>query len=259
MYAGLGAVGRLGFCTVPVSSTTPLPADVELYLLDLKRSETQLRGPFSLLSAAERARATRIIAPAARMRFVTTRAALRVLLGEKQAIDPATVSFAYGAHGKPRLACERTLTFNVSHSGELALIALAEEVAVGVDIQRIEAQRNWRDLLGAVGGPDEHRRLLAEADRRGPTVFFERWVAKEALLKAAGTGFSGVLRRDEAPYRLAPLTVPNGYAAAIALQQTLTLASATGASCSTREAARLSSNNPCSSPDRLCPMPHRLS
>jgi 4'-phosphopantetheinyl transferase len=223
MYAGSDALRRLGVFSVPVSSATPLPADVELHLLDLKRSEARLKEACPLLSAAERARATRIIVAAARMRFVATRAALRVLLGERLAIDPVTVSFAYGAHGKPRLACKQTLTFNVSHSGKLALIALAGGAAVGVDIQRIEAQRDWRGLLRAVCGPDEHLRLLAEADRHGPSVFFERWVAKEALLKATGTGLSGALRQDEAPYRLMPLTVPDGYAAAIAVRQAVDL------------------------------------
>lgn len=223
MHAGSDALRQLGGFSVPVSSATPLPADVELHLLDLKQSEARLKNVCPLLSATERARATRIIAPAAQMRFVATRAALRLLLGERLAIDPATVSFAYGAHGKPRLACTGTLTFNVSHSGDLALIVLAGGAAVGVDIQRIEAQRDWRGLLRAVCGPDEHRRLLAEADRRGPSVFFERWVVKEALLKATGTGLSGVLRQDEASYRLIPLAVPDGYAAAIAMRQAVDL------------------------------------
>lgn len=102
---------------------------------------------------------------------------------------------------------------------ELALIVLAGGAAVGVDLQRIEAQRDWRGLLRLVGGPDEHRRLLAEAERRGPRVFFERWVAREAILKAAGTGLFGALRQDDVPCRLTPLTVPAGYAAAIAVRQ----------------------------------------
>lgn len=214
-----GMLEGLGFLAMPVCSATSLDGVAELHLLELPRSEMRLDAAASLLCAAERGRAERIVVVAARRRFVATRAALRVLVGERLEIDPLAVSFSYGVKGKPCLDLAGGLTFNVSHSGDMALVALAEGAEVGVDIQQIEPRRDWAALLQAVCEPDEYPHLLSESHRRGAVVFFERWVAHEALLKAAGTGFSGAEHPDPTSYRVSPLKAPNGYAAAVAVER----------------------------------------
>jgi 4'-phosphopantetheinyl transferase len=187
-----------------------------------------------LLSATERERASRIVMTEAKARFTAARAMLRQLLGERLGLAPLEVELAYNRYGKPSLEHDATLAFNVSHSGDFALIALRAAGEVGVDVQWVDRRRDWRRIATAACSPEERSRLLEESRERGSTAFFERWVGKEAWLKALGLGLAGKLedvvltREPHRPGRLRlerpsgshpihRLRLPAGYVAALAL------------------------------------------
>ena len=144
-----------------------------------------------VLSPDERERAGRYQFDNDRRRFTMTRSILRFLLSNYLETTPERVAFKYGKHGKPSLAEPGTgIRFNVSHSGELALIAVAHGREVGVDIEFLRPMVDQEQLLAA----NFSSRELAEF-RSLPRVwqqaaFFAGWTRKEAYLKARGGGLS---------------------------------------------------------------------
>lgn len=141
------------------------------------------------LSAEELARASRYSNEDARRRFVVCRAALRRLLGDYLAVAPRTIPLATGRHGKTSLATDfpQRLEFNLSHSADLALIALAH-LPVGVDIEFCRADRDLESLAETAFSDRELAawKNLPSGDRAAG--FYETWVRKEAFVKATGRG-----------------------------------------------------------------------
>jgi 4'-phosphopantetheinyl transferase len=132
----------------------------------------------SMLSDDERERASRL---ASAPRWIVARAALRIVLAGHLGLHPSDVEFGAGPHGKPELVGS-ALRFNLSHSGDLALIALAEDVEVGIDVER--TSRRSKAVERAL--TDGERATLSETDRH--TGLLRIWCRKEALAKALGGG-----------------------------------------------------------------------
>jgi 4'-phosphopantetheinyl transferase len=162
----------------------------------------------------ERDRAARLRTPGHAERWLAARGALRRALGERLDVAPAALTFATGPHGKPELR-GAPVRFNVSHAGDLALIALAG-VEVGVDVERLD--RASRAVERAL--TDGERAVLAPDDRHAHLL--RVWCRKEALAKAMGTGLGWAPERFDtsapAGYWLTDVGVRPGYVAALAVQ-----------------------------------------
>lgn len=129
----------------------------------------------------------------------------------------AAAKTSAAADGKPRLAEEPgRLSFNLSHSGGLALMAIAPgEVEVGVDLERLKPRRDLARLAERWLPADDAAAVAsAEASAR-EALFYAAWTRHEARVKCAGTGLSG----PPPPPRIAArqLEIAPGYAAALAL------------------------------------------
>ena len=135
----------------------------------------------------ERNRAGRFRFELDRNRFIARRGLLRVILGRYLDLKPVSIRFGYGPNGKPFLedACNRDeLTFNLSHSKELAIYAISCKRRIGVDVERLrpipESDKIVADLYSSTADrPDQP----AEA-------FLDWWTRYEAYLKAWGNGLS---------------------------------------------------------------------
>jgi 4'-phosphopantetheinyl transferase len=145
----------------------------------------------------EHARAARYLSPSARSQFLVGRGLLRTLLGRYLGCDSSRVAFRLGPQGKPALAGNSALHFNVSHSYGLALFAVTRHGPVGVDVERVRPFDNDLDLAERFFCPPEARALRALAPDQRREAFFHVWTRKEAYLKASGTGLSGGLERVE--------------------------------------------------------------
>ena len=151
-------------------------------------------GALAVLNPSERQRALHYRQSADRRRFVHTRAALRTLLGERLRLPAVAVPLQAGARGRLFVAGQEALSFNVTHAGEHALIALSNVRDVGVDVERLDATLDWEALAGLVCTSGEvdalHRRRLPDRHHG----FFRCWTAKEALLKTLGLGITEGLK-----------------------------------------------------------------
>jgi phosphopantetheinyl transferase len=167
-----------------------LDRDAEVLLLELSQIETaDEQESLDLLSEAERERARSFRSSLRRRQFVRARAAVRLKLGHRLGIDPAEVRLVNGVHGRPEVSGQ-DFWFGVSHDEHLVVVAFRRGGAVGTDIQRLNAARPWGRLLERICGAAELAEARAEAREIAHRAFFERWVAKEALLKALGCGLS---------------------------------------------------------------------
>ena len=184
----------------PPQALEPNPDEVHLWRIDLALSATQLSELERLLLPDERERADRFQFAPDRARFVAARAALRGLLGRYAGMAPQRIKFNYGPHGKPALCAETgagDLRFNLAHSEQWALCAVAWKREVGVDIEKVRACVDFESIANRFFSFREVGKLRAlPADaRRGD--FFVAWVRKEAYAKARGEGLGLLLNRFE--------------------------------------------------------------
>jgi len=145
--------------------------------------------PFDgLLCAVEEDRLARFRFADHRRRYQISHGALRRILAGYLQQDPRAIGFRHGPRGKPFLD-GGGLSFNLSHSGQLALVAVTSE-EVGVDVEKARrldslmqiAERHFSDReFGAL-------RALAQGDRE--LAFYRCWTRKEAYIKALGEGLS---------------------------------------------------------------------
>lgn len=146
------------------------------------------------LSDDEGARAKRFHFERDRARFVRARAALRCILARYIRVTPEKIRFSYQANGKPELAETDNHTgvnFNLSHSGEFAIIGVGRQRRIGVDVERYRTLE-FLDVASRYFSEPEYRELSALPVNELEKNFFACWTRKEAFLKALGEGI-GVL------------------------------------------------------------------
>jgi 4'-phosphopantetheinyl transferase len=156
-------------------------------------SANQAASPLTLLSDAERERSRRFAFDRDAQRFVMARATLRQLLGGRMNVSPASVKFARGTQGKLALtgqARDSDLRFNLSHSGDLAVYALAVGIDVGVDVEVIRPVPDVDAIVTRWFSPREQSAYRALDQDQKPLGFLTCWTRKEAVLKALGQGLS---------------------------------------------------------------------
>jgi phosphopantetheinyl transferase len=125
-------------------------------------------------------------------RLPTSPTALRRVLAVYLGEEPDRIRLERGEHGKPRLAgAGARLEFNLSHSRDLALVAVSGELEVGVDVERVRPQRG--------------------------EAFYRRWACHEARVKCLGVGLLRARRMTpDGSVVTAPVDVGPGFAAAVA-------------------------------------------
>ena len=161
-----------------------------------------------LLNEDERLRAARFVRASDRRHFAVCRACVKSVIASRFPGQSAqSITFAYGPWGKPRLG---NISFSISHSQSLGLLAISPSGPLGCDI---EWHGRQSDPVGVASYFTLTERLsLAElpaSARRD--AFFTLWVRKESVGKACGQGLGVGLeniaascRPDEPVVRVLP-------------------------------------------------------
>lgn len=160
---------------------------VRVWISDLDRQRDDA-ADLELLSEDERVRAARFHFDVHRRRFVACRSLLRRLVAAELGTAPQDVSFQYGPFGKPALAGESELKFNVSHSDRYALLGFTRGRDVGIDIERVRTLANLDHLAERVFSPAEQEEFSLVPPASRAEAFFSGWTRKEAYIKARGDG-----------------------------------------------------------------------
>jgi len=177
-----------------------LRKEIQLWEIELEHSAATAAALAPILSGEELDRASRFKFSRDRNRFVICRSALRHILAETLGVDPVNLRFVTGPHGKPRLA-NGSVSFNLSHSGARALIALSHDGEIGVDIEEIRSMPDLHEVARRFFSTREAQRLCALQDPDAATrAFFECWTRKEAFIKAIGEGLTHPLDSFEVTF-----------------------------------------------------------
>jgi 4'-phosphopantetheinyl transferase len=188
-------------------SPAELPAlqnAIHVWAVRLDAANVNLELGQNLLSPDERERAVRFKFERDRRRYLVAHIALHEILRRYLPIDPAGLSFDISANGKPRLPltlARSGVQFNLSHSNEMALVAVCHEREVGVDIESVNEDFEFHELAERFFTAKEVAAMRALPFELQRQAFFKCWTSKEAFLKAKGTGLSGKL--DEVEIALA--------------------------------------------------------
>lgn len=227
---------------LPDSPPTLNAEEIHVWRVSLSVPEAHWASLWGYLSEDERQRAARFYFTKDRERFVARRGALRAILTAYLSIAPDRLRFRYNSHGKPVLqeaSGGGGLYFNLAHSGELALVAVANGRELGVDLERIRPEVECLPIARRFFSPREVQSLMSLPPEAQMAAFYRGWTRKEAYIKARGKGLS--LPLDQFDVSLAPgetatllatrpdpmeaarwslreLDVAAGYAAALAME-----------------------------------------
>jgi 4'-phosphopantetheinyl transferase len=148
------------------------------------------------LSPAEHERAARFIFERDRRRYLAAHIALHDILSRYLPIEPVHLSFDLGPNGKPKLHQAPTpsaIEFNLSHSNEMALLAVTHGHEVGVDVEHVREKFEFQEVAERFFTAKEVTAMRGLPSTLQRQAFFKCWTSKEAFLKAKGTGLSGAL------------------------------------------------------------------
>lgn len=218
------------------STAVPELAEHEVHVWSIAlgadaQAEAQAEAGDLVLSEAERERAGRLEEEHLAERWSRARSALRRILAAYAGADPAALVVEPAAcvhcgepHGKPFLAGPDGgwLRFNVSHSEELAVVAVAHGREVGVDVEAARGARRLEGIAERWFTPAEVLELRRLAGPERQAEFYRLWARKEAHLKATARGIIAGRLDEVSPesrpgWDFADLDVGEGYAAALAV------------------------------------------
>lgn len=168
-----------------------LPNDeVHVWHADIAAVQHRVNSLHQLLDREEQNRASRFKVAAPRDEFVISRAFLRLALGGYLGIGARDVRFHITAHGKPELVAGGNIRFNLSHTDGAAVLAITRNRAVGVDVERVRQNVEAIDIADRFFSRVESDWLRLQPATERAASFFACWTAKEAYIKACGTGLS---------------------------------------------------------------------
>lgn len=121
--------------------------------------------------------------------------AWRPVLAHYAGLPAAALPLILGAYGKPRLAAPNAPGFNLSHSGEIALLAIARGVDPGIDVEALRPRPRALQLAQRYFTAAEAAALARRSETDRQQAFYRLWTAKEAVLKALGRGLAFGLDR----------------------------------------------------------------
>ncbi len=190
-YADDSAYGQSAWQSPPDLLTVD-GDDLHVWQVDLSAYEVMIQNFRAILSPDEIERADRFIRPVHGHRFSVGRGALRQILARYVSVQPKELVFEYNEHGKPSLAKpnESPFSFNVSHTGDCAVIAVGRHASVGIDIERYRETMEVEKLAQRYFAPEEVSSLMKMKASKRKEAFFRCWSTKEAFIKVVGRGLS---------------------------------------------------------------------
>jgi 4'-phosphopantetheinyl transferase len=167
----------------------PPEGEVHLWSADLD----QLAADAGILSASERSRADRLVFTEHRRRFIAARVWCRSILGSCLGLAPQDVPMVADSCGKPHIRAGTgcaDLRFSVSHCENLALMGVATDCNIGVDLEAPLPGASWPRVAERFLTPEERTCIRNLSSPQRSLALAEIWTRKESLSKAQGTGLT---------------------------------------------------------------------
>ena len=209
---------------------------VDIWTANLDLSSYEMCRLEDTLSSDERERAAKFHFAGGRGRFIASRGILRDILARYLGRSASALRFSYGPFGKPALTDDfaADLRFNLSHSGSVALYAVARDREIGIDVERIDPSFIEDGIEGKFFSRNEVAKLRSLHAGKRLRAFFDCWTRKEAYVKARGGGLqislqsfevslapdeaAAFLSEGESGWSLLALPLGRDHAAAVAIE-----------------------------------------
>ncbi|HLD95568.1 MAG TPA: 4'-phosphopantetheinyl transferase superfamily protein [Alphaproteobacteria bacterium] len=166
---------------------TLAPFEVHLWIIPLIQPELVYQSLFKILSEKEKENVQKILI---KEPYIVSHGALREILSLYLRLPSQEIAFQYSKFQKPYLKEPlKNIEFNLSHSGEMALLGLTTFKRIGVDIEKRRPLQDITNLAKTVLTTNEYEYFLNHPAQRDD-LFFKYWTAKEAFIKGVGEGLS---------------------------------------------------------------------
>ncbi|MBA3469094.1 MAG: 4'-phosphopantetheinyl transferase superfamily protein [Herpetosiphonaceae bacterium] len=172
-------------------SVTLAPDCIHVWRAFLFEQQGRLPDFYATLDPEERDRAGRFVFERDRQRYIISHGILRDILARYSGQAAHTLRFVKNSYGKPQLLSTTAaagLHFNLSHSHDLALYAIALDRPVGVDVEWMRPEFAGLDIARHSFAPAEIAALIEVPASQQRQAFFNCWTRKEAYIKAVGQG-----------------------------------------------------------------------
>ncbi|MCD6318668.1 4'-phosphopantetheinyl transferase superfamily protein [Candidatus Aerophobetes bacterium] len=177
--------------SVPRETLKLTHTEVHIWCASLNQSSIQINKFLCTLSPEEQAKTNRFYSIKNKNQFIITHGLLRDILSRYLDLLPEQIRFFYSSCGKPYIANELSrnkFRFNISHSHEIVIYALAWRREVGIDIEYIRSNIAYKRIAQYFFSPEELAKLQSLPLEKQNEAFFYFWTRKEAYLKARGEG-----------------------------------------------------------------------
>jgi 4'-phosphopantetheinyl transferase len=193
--------------------------ELNIWLVSLQLPPQEAQQCLSWLSPEERKRAGEFRFSADSARYIAAHGLLRFILAGYTGKRPAELEFSVNTFGKPEvsIAGSPMVNFNLSHSGDMALIAVIRGQEVGVDIEKADCKLEYTDIVDLFFSHPEKRIVDAAPSKQRLERFYTIWTGKEAYLKMLGIGFAEEAGERQAGYALWNFTPHPDYHGAVAV------------------------------------------
>ncbi len=175
----------------PDSSLKLKENTVHIWLNYLNIHEARLKHLYPLLSTEEKERSERFKFYKHRKRFIASHGFTRSVLENYIDTPASEIIFKSNDKGKPALD-KRThntnIHFNLSHSNNIALLAIVANHEIGIDVEYLDRKNDWKGIIKRFYTADEQAGILELPEDQQQNAFFQMWTRKEAYMKALGLG-----------------------------------------------------------------------
>jgi 4'-phosphopantetheinyl transferase len=184
---------------IPYNTLALAEAETHIWQAKLDLSTAKITQLTEVLAEDERMKASRFRFKEHQQRYIAARGILRKVLGFYLKISGDAIEFEYSSHGKPKISNLNAinLQFNVSHSQDLALYGITRDRRIGVDLEYLRDLDDADKIARRFFSPTESALVASLQGQEQRQVFFQFWTAKEAYLKAIGSGLAGGLDKVE--------------------------------------------------------------
>ncbi|MET1056677.1 MAG: 4'-phosphopantetheinyl transferase superfamily protein [Pedobacter sp.] len=183
---------------------------INIWVIDINSQLPVLASYVQILTAEEMSYAARFHQKKDAQQFIITRAILKILLADTLTVEPREIHITQAKNKKPVLAEHQEIHFNVSHSDNQAVIAIARQ-RIGIDVEFVKPNFDYQSVADYTFSDEESDYLKQSASPR--QEFFRLWTRKEAFLKGMGSGLINELNTiscmpegDKIPVKINGLT-----------------------------------------------------
>jgi len=168
-------------------------SEVHIWLNYLNLHQARLKHLYPLLSAAEKERSERFKFYKHRKNYIASHGFLHTVLSYYVDTSANEITFNLGEQGKPSIITEQNsgnIQFNLSHSGNLAILAICKKHQLGIDIEHTDRKADWTGIAKRFFTENEQEIFFQLDKNIQEDAFYKIWTRKEAHMKVTGKGLS---------------------------------------------------------------------